>query len=528
MNDDPSSVSARDRGITRRAFLGTAAAAGASLLLPGAAGALAEASRGTPVRVTGRVTGPEGGLGGIPVTDGLQVVATGADGRFRLVTSARRPFVYLTVPSGYRIPRDGTGTARFYRRLDPASDGEQEVRFELERLPVTDERHALLLLADIQTETAEEMRSFHEGTVPHVRETLDGLGDRPAVGLACGDIMYDRLELFDEYERAVSRMGIPFFQAVGNHDLDMGASTDAGSTDTFTRRFGPRYYSFDRGAVHYVVLDDVHWHGAGYLGYLDRDQLEWLEADLEHVEPGRRVVVAAHIPVLGTSHLRAGLEEPVLRRAVTNRERLYELLDPFDAHLLSGHTHENEHSFEGPVHEHVCGTVSGAWWTGPICADGTPSGYSLYEVDGERLRWQYRATGRSADHQIRAYPAGADPDAPDEVVANVWDWDPEWTVVWYEGADRRGAMARRTGRDPLSVEIHRGEERPEKRPWVDPYPTRHLFYAPAAEAEGEIVVEATDRFGRTYAARTAPVESHLAGDGAAAPVCARRSSGRFV
>lgn len=502
----------RSGEVTRRDFLGTATLAGASLLLPvGASRSLApgrDPRRGREeiVRVRGRITGPEGGLGGVPVTDGLEVVTTGDDGRFELAAGATRDFVYITTPSGYRIPRSTTGTAHFYRPLDAGRD-EQEVLFELERLPVSDEKHAFLLLADIQTETRDEMRSFHERTVPDVAATASGLAGVPTFGLACGDIMFDRLGLFDEYERAVSRLGLPFFQAVGNHDLDMEAATDGGSTATFTRRFGPRYYSFDRGAVHYVVLDDVHWHGTGYLGYLDRDQLAWLEADLDHVDPGRRVVVALHIPVLGTSHLRAGREEPVLRRAVTNRDRLYELLEPYDAHIVSGHTHENEHSFQGPVHEHVSGTVSGAWWTGPICADGTPSGYSVYEVDGERLAWQYRATGKSADHQLRVYAAGAEPADPDEFVANVWDWDPEWTVVWYEGADRRGRMARRTGRDPLSVELHRGEEKPEKRPWVEPYSTRHLFYAPAPDSEAEVVVEATDRFGRTYSARVPREES---------------------
>ncbi|MDP2496794.1 MAG: calcineurin-like phosphoesterase family protein [Candidatus Palauibacterales bacterium] len=491
--------------LTRRDFLGTASLAGASLLLPlGGASALLDRTRSGVdehfVRVRGRVVGPDGGLEGVAVTDGLDVVTTGEDGRFRLAAGAARGFVYVSIPSGYRIPRSSTGTARFYRRLDPGAE-EQEVLFELQPLRVSDEEHAFLLLADIQTETPEEMARFHERTVPDLKETVADLGAVPTFGLACGDIMYDRLELFDRYERAVSRIDLPFFQAVGNHDLDMEAATDIGSTATFTRRFGPRYYSFDRGAVHYVVLDDVHWHGRGYLGYLDRDQLTWLENDLRHVEPGRRVVVALHIPVLGTSHLRVGRDEPVLRRAVTNRDRLYELLEPYRAHIVSGHTHENEHSFQGPVHEHVSGTVSGAWWTGPICADGTPSGYSVYRARGEHLEWRYRATGRSADHQLRTYPAGSDPQAPDEFVANVWDWDPEWTVVWYEGADRRGRMARRTGRDPLSVELHRGEEKPEKRPWVDPYSTRHLFYAPAPESDAEVVVEATDRFGRTYSAR---------------------------
>ncbi len=58
------------------------------------------------------------------------------------------------------------------------------------------------------------------------------------------------------------------------------------------------------------------------------------------------------------------------------------MLEPFNAHLISGHTHENEHVFEGGIHEHIHGAVCGAWWSGPICYDGTPNGYGVYEIKG--------------------------------------------------------------------------------------------------------------------------------------------------
>lgn len=145
--------------------------------------------------------------------------------------------------------------------------------------------------------------------------------------------------------------------------------------------------------------------------------------------------------------------------------------------------------------------MSGAWWAGPICADGTPSRYGVYELRGEEVRWRYKSTGHPTDHQVRAYPRGADPEAPDEVVANVWDWDPGWMVVWYEDGQRRGRMARRTGKDPMSRRLHAGPDRPERRSWVDPYEIRHLFYAPVSDDAGEIRVEATDRFDRAFSAR---------------------------
>jgi hypothetical protein len=307
--------------------------------------------------------------------------------------------------------------------------------------------------------------------------------------------------MYPDYERGVRDIGIPFWQVIGNHDLDLENTTDETSTLTYCSHFGPRYYSFDRGRVHYVVLDDVFWYGSGYIGYLSADALAWLEQDLARVERGAPVIVATHIPVTGSRFVRDGQSSPDPVAAIMNREALFRLLEPFEAHVLTGHTHECEHVFEGGAHEHVTGAICGAWWTGPICRDGTPNGYCVYEVDGTDITWRYKATGESVDHQMRLYAPGSDPRAPTELVANIWNWDPEWAVRWYADGRPRGIMANRIGFDPWSVELHTGEDLPPRRPWVDPVPTNHLFYAPVEPGTRTVTVEATDRFGRTYSER---------------------------
>lgn len=455
----------------------------------------------SPVRVRGRVRGDGRGIAGVPVTDGRDVVVTDRSGRFELVTHADRSHVQISLPSGWTVPRSDVGTAACHRALMPDRRGEAQVEFQLTRSLRSDADHTALFLPDIQTENAREMARFHDETVPDLEDTIRAAGDGEVFGIACGDIMFDDLTLYPEYERAVARLGVPFFQCVGNHDLDFDGGSDEASTVTFGRHFGPRYYSFDRGEVHYVVLDDVLWHGAGYIGYLGYEQLRWLEADLALREPGTPVIVATHIPVEGTRHTREGQERPGVSTSVQNREVLHRLLEPFAAHIVAGHTHENDHRHGHGLHEHVSGTVCGAWWSGDICADGTPNGYSVYEVRGSQVRWRYKATGQAADHQMRLYPRGSDPTAPTELVANVWDADEGWTVVWYEDGVARGSMARRVGRDPRSVAEHAGPERPAHRPWVDPYPAGHLYYAPVDAQHGTITVEARDRFGRTWTGR---------------------------
>jgi len=491
--------------LTRRGFLRAGALGASALLLPDRV--LAEPFRNglrravaDPVRVRGRVRSGGRGVGGVVISDGWDVALTDTDGFYEFISTADRDFIRMTVPAGFEIPRNPSGTARFYHPVAPNASGEMEAAFELEALSGSDQDHALFLLADIQTETPQEMGWFHEQTIPDVRATLEAIGNPHAVGEACGDIMYDHPELWPDFKAGVEKMGIPFFQVPGNHDLDHDAGTDDISARTFSSHFGPRYYSFNRGAVHYVVLDDVFWHGTGYLGYIGSDQLRWLKNDLLFVEAGRPVIVSAHIPVLGGRHVRLGNEFPAPGISVSNRRMLYQLLEPYQAHILTGHTHENEHVFESGVHEHVVAAVCGGWWTGPICGDGTPQGYAVYEIRGEEVTWRYKSTGHDFDHQIRAYPRGADPEAPDEIVANVWDWDPEWSVVWYEDGERKGEMARRVGTDPLSQELHAGDVLPTHHPWVDPYIVGHLFYAPVSASAGDVRVEATDRFGRVYSA----------------------------
>ena len=497
--------------ISRRSFLRRAGLAGCGALLADRILAspyepvLEDIGVRRQIRIRGVVRSGNRAVSGVAVSDGVSVVRTGPDGSFELLSDSSRPFAFLSLPAGHHIPTQANGTAATFVRLQPDTRGEVAITWQLDPLEVSDERHSFLLLADPQTLDMDDVGRFHAETVPDIQQTLTLLGDRPVFGVGCGDLMFDRLDLFPQYEEAVRRTGIPFFQVLGNHDVEVLARTDESSAQTFRTRFGPTYYSFNRGAVHYVVLDDVFWFGDGYLGYLDDVQLAWLRADLGAVEAGGPVVVFMHIPSYCTQHERWGKSRPERNVVVVNREALYRLLEPFASQVIVGHMHELEHTTDGGVPVHVCGAVCGAWWTGEICGDGTPNGYGIFSVEGEELSWRYQATHFPVDHQLRVYERGADPEAPEEIVANVWDWDPSWEVVWLEDGIRKGRMARRRGKDPLSVALYAGPEVPAKHPWVEPYITDHLFYAPVAEGAAEILVEVTDGKGRVMTARPEPL-----------------------
>ncbi len=492
--------------ISRRTLFRSALAAGGAMLLAerawadpyGAALQALDPRVGTPVRIRGLVT-----IGGRPVarvavSDGRDLVVTDRNGRYTLHSSSDRSWLSLCLPRGAKIPVSAKGTSALHRPILPDARGEMVANFGLEKAGSDDSDHAFLLLADPQTQNAFELERMHAETVPDVVKTVKGLTAGQSFAVVCGDIMFDDLTLYPEYERAAGRMGLPCFQVVGNHDLDYGSRVTEDSTRTFESHFGPSHYSFNLGAVHYVVLNDVLWFGTAYLGYLTAEQLAWLAADLALVETGSLVVVCLHIPLASTQADRTGASGGGYGNMVNNREALYSLLAPFKAHVLAGHTHENEHIIGNGVHEHVLGTTCGAWWSGDICFDGTPNGYGVFEVKGEELRWRYQATGMPATHQMRAYPRGADPQAPDEIVVNLWDWSPGWTVTWFQDGERRGAMARRTGLDPRAVKEQTGPGLPPRRGWVEPMPTAHLFYAAAPTDTRRVTIEARDPFGRVY------------------------------
>ncbi len=483
----------------RRQFLRSSltAAAGAVALQPPRASRVSRLATQPShyIRVRGRVRAGNRGVPDVAISDGLSVQLTDPEGHFELIT-ARDAFIRCSIPGTYEIATNQNGTARLYQKVNADARGEASVLFELTPRRESAEHHQFLVLADPQTQNTRETGLFHAETVPDVQALLKASASAglATFGVGCGDMMFDDLSLFPEYERAVTRMGTPFFQVIGNHDIDLLARSAETASAEFFDRFGPTYYSFNVGAMHYIVLDDVMWHGSGYIGYVDEAQLEWLEADLKLLERGRPVVVFTHVPLQSTQYRRREESSPGTTNVVTNRLAIYRLLQAYKAHVMTGHTHENENVLEHGVFEHIHGAVCGAWWSGPIAHDGSTNGYGVYDVRGDDLRWYYKSTGLPASHQMRLYGPGTEP----TLIANVWNWDPQWQVVWIEDGQPRGPMERFKGLDPLSVELHAGPAKPKGREWVEPVPTDHLFRCTPSASAREVRVEVTDRFGTRY------------------------------
>jgi predicted phosphodiesterase len=436
------------------------------------------------------------GIANVAVTDGINITLTDKNGRYELQSNTRAEFVYISVPAGYAIPTN-KGIAAFYV---PLTKGNDRNDFQLEKLEVDDRKHNFVVWADTQMISKKDVELLKSGSVPDLQALIASYPKQTLFhGIGCGDLVWDHFELFEDYKQAVGACGIPFYNVIGNHDMDNDARTDENSARTFKQQFGPTYYSFNRGDVHYVVLDDVFFLGASkkYIGYLTENQLQWLEQDLATVKPGSTVIVSLHIPTY-TGQAKRDNKPEELGGVVANREQLYKMLAPYKVHIMSGHTHFNDTWEKGNIMEHNHGTVCGAWWTGPICGDGTPSGYGVYEVDGSEVKWYYKSTGKPKEHQLRVYAKGRLKEAPDEISANVWNWDSKWKVEWFEDGVAKGEMTRRVALDAWAIELYAGPELPKKHKFVEPTTADHIFFAKPSPTAKEIVVKATDRFGNIY------------------------------
>jgi len=458
------------------------------------------AGQGIHILLKGKVKDQSGkGIAGVMVTDGTNCIQTDVKGNYRLQSTNEAIFVYITVPSGYEIPAENY-IAKFYHKIK-AVKGSYTVDFVLDKMKRSDKKHYAIVWADPQINNKEQADLMHRLVVPDTKNYATELSkDGPVVGIAAGDIAWDAPAIIPEYKKAVKDAGVPFFQVLGNHDMDIHTRSDETSDRTFKESFGPSWYSFNRGNAHYVVLDNVFYYSNGYnyIGYITEKQFKWLEQDLAAVKPGSLVFVSMHISAYTQEKKRYNAKEDNPGNITFNRKYLYELLKPFKAHLLTGHTHYNENHIEDGVYEHIHASVCAAWWTVPVCDDGTPGGYGVYEIDGDELKWHYKSIGKPKEFQMKVYGRGSYKDKPQAVSVNIWNWDKEWKVEWFQDGKLMGEMQQFIGFDPDAVKYMSDESKTGKYSWIKPRLTEHLFFANPAEGSKEIKITVTDRFGQQY------------------------------
>lgn len=404
--------------------------------------------------INGKITFADGSAAaGVVVSDGYNCTLTGADGSYKLPITANSTYVFYSIPANAEVETGGNHNLPvFYKRLSIGST--KTYNFQMKKQAV-EKNFRLLAIGDPQVTDSKEIKRFVNETVADIKSYIGSKGKgMKTYAVTLGDIVGNKWELYPEMIPTMGSDktdGIPVFQTIGNHDHEFPKANDLAATKTFESYVGPLNYSWNRGNVHIVSMDNVR-HTAkassDYDGGFQDWQYKWLQQDLSYVDKSKTVILCVHIPFKNEFnnefHGGSGYHSEVLA-----------LLAQFGhACIIAGHTHNNvtkwDHSVSGKnIHEYVTGTACGAWWHGTICTDGAPNGYGVFEFDGATVsNHLYKATKYPENFQMRIYrctdfPAFTSPKNGNNynwgikteagrAIVNAWNADGNWTFKVYE------------------------------------------------------------------------------------------------
>jgi hypothetical protein len=238
----------------------------------------------------------ERGVAGVAVSNQDTVVTTDAAGNFRL-SGEGTGVIFVSMPNAYRP------VGPWWR---PSSSAEP-LAFAIARDQPSTEL-TFIHASDTHISPASLART------QRLRALVDSI--RPGLLLITGDLVRDALRVgeaeatgyYELFSRERNAFRTPVFTVPGNHE-NFGIERDTSHVPTthplygrgmYHHYFGPDYYSFTRGGVHFVGLNTVDIDDQRYYGHVDSLQLAWLERDLALVPATMPVVTFDHIPFVTT------------------------------------------------------------------------------------------------------------------------------------------------------------------------------------------------------------------------------------
>lgn len=483
--------------------------------------AMGETARGvvfTDANGNGRRDAREKGLSGVCVSNGREVVRTDNQGRWELPADEDVIF-FVIKPTGWMTPLSEDNLPRFYYIHKPAGSPPSDVPGVAPTGPLPESidfplqkqkeprKFRVLLFGDIQINDRAELDYATRDVIEEV------LGADAAFGISLGDNVGDSPELQEPLAQAVGRIGIPWYNTIGNHDSVPGVKVNDLSDEIFERIYGPGTYAFEYGGVSFVVLDDVVVKEKGYDGQFTEDQMAFMKNYLAFVPRGQLLVMTMHIPFRGKSA----------------RDFFAVIGDRPQTFSAAAHTHEMFHTFFGkdrgwmgskPHHQFVNGTVCGSWWCGlrdevaiphTVMNDGAPNGYAWVTFDGNEYSIEYKAARRPGDYQMNIYAPGeiATANVPaTEVLVNVFAGSERSKVEMRADEGAWFAMKQTRTTDPQCARMHQDntfnkDERLGNH-FDKPSETSHMWKAnlPRLPVGPHVIeVRTKDMFGQVYSAR---------------------------
>lgn len=363
----------------------------------------------------------EKGLADVAVSNGREVTLSDKNGKYTLPVGEDNA-IFVIKPTGYKTPVNEDNLPQYFymhkpkgspqykfQGVDPTGALPRSVDFGLSRSDEGDD-FKVMIFGDPQAYNLKEIAHFDRGIVAEAAG-VPGI----SFGISLGDLVGDNPDLFIPYINAAKKMGVPWYNVMGNHDRNHDAEADSLADESFERHFGPANYSFNYGKAHFIILDDIlapdPRQKPGYWGGFTAAQLDFIKNDLQNVPKDYLVVLGFHIPL-------SEIDDRDLFRD-EDREELFQLLKDFPYTLsMSAHTHMQRQDFmtqehgwtqEKPHHHYNVGTTSGDWYSGLLddqgipyatMRDGTPKGYAIMSVSGNQYVIDYKVAGKPADYRM--------------------------------------------------------------------------------------------------------------------------------
>ncbi len=454
----------------------------------------------------------EPGIASVVVSNQVDVVQTNERGQFRLPVGDAS-IIFISKPAGYNTPLDENNLPRFYyihqpagsptdlafKGIEPTGKLPSKLFFPLWQGEIRDTFNAIVV-GDPQTKNKQEVGFYRDQVVTGM------LGANADFYLDLGDIMYDDLSLYPAMNKVLARVGIPIYHVQGNHDMNFQALDYTHQAETFKRFYGPDYYSFNYGKVHFVVLNTVKYEGwdpvakkkrteYGYTGGIHAQQLTWLQRDLALVPADHLVVLAMHIPPASKVEL-----DDTTSTIIANRQELFKLLENRTTLLaLSGHMHFVEYlelteqdGWHGKVvfPTLTAGSGCGTWWHGPkdawglplgIGTDGSPNGFFRFTFTGDQFKYRFVPSGTCPSEQMRINsPRGTlsrQELSTRRINVNVFAGTPRTRVSFQLDQNPAVNMEQKIMADPFYAQLIL--DNPSLyTDWMTPTPCAHIWEAP--------------------------------------------------
>ncbi|ALJ06506.1 hypothetical protein APS56_15785 [Pseudalgibacter alginicilyticus] len=344
------------------------------------------------------------GLQGVLVSNGVDVVETNENGRFKLKRVGHMP-VFLIKPSGYQVTKSKDGQPLFYEEM--TSKNNDELQFGLFKKE-EDDKLKIALLGDTQPHNVDEVYYVLRSGIDELkREVYD-------FSITLGDVVSDNPVILPLIKQVIAASGRASYFTFGNHDLNWEKLYTDGLENwdkDWINAVGPTYYAMAWGKTNILNINNINVklkanNEYGYDYYMKNNQMLFIKNYLSHLDKNELLII--------TSHCKPD--------QIVNDQEFYNLFKGFSKVLFTfGHHHRTENykitkeqgwPNEIPAHFICAGAICGGHWRGEedifgipsaLMTDGSPKGYVFLDIAEGSYKLTYKASGMPDEKQMHIY-----------------------------------------------------------------------------------------------------------------------------